>query len=47
MIIDILYYDENYNNKNSDKPYIAIVVLLLVTFSQWKQLNPLFIQLPQ
>ncbi len=31
-IIDILYYNENYNNKNSDKLYIA--VCLLVTLNQ-------------
>ncbi len=44
-VVDILYYNENYSNKNSDKPYIAIVVCLLVTLNQWKHLNLLFIQL--
>ncbi len=44
-IINILYYNENDNNKNSDKPYIFVVVCLLVMLNQWKQLNLLFIQL--
>ncbi len=40
------YYILYYNNKNnSDKPYIAVVVCLLVMLNQWKQVNLLFIQL--
>ncbi len=31
--IVILYYNENYKNKNSDKPYIVVVVCLLVVES--------------
>ncbi len=38
-------HKENYKKKNSDKPYIFVVVCLLVTLNQWKQLNLLFIQL--
>ncbi len=30
IALDILYYNENYNNKSSDKPYIVVVVCLLV-----------------
>ncbi len=46
IALNVHYYNKNYNNNNSDKPYIVIVVCLLVTLNQWKQLNFLFIQLP-
>ncbi len=39
-------FKENYKETNSDKSYIVVVVCLLVTLNQWKQLNLLFIQQP-